>query len=444
MSHASEITIQVLVKIVQVSAIGTNLALLQLMWAMVNGSFLRSRGAVMMALHLSGFSPKEIRRSWQALRRGIWNIGEMLGAWRGHVLSEGQWQTSRYEGYKPLAADVTTFWRPRLQGWSGKFYQALANRAMTGVGLGVVTEVGRVGQQRIPLLKQLIRPAKEANHDKGAQQAVLQWVKEHLEADEVLLYDGGTHLAEVQEVGIARYVIRLALNCTARRNQLPVREEKRGRPAEYGPYVRPLARKRKEKDIAATPADCQASFIFQGRTIEASAWCDLVRADQKVNPDNPLFTIWVFHDPNYVQPLVVGTNLSAQAETIYLLYRDRWPVEVIPLGAKQMIGLHRQFVFARACCYRLPELALLVANVLAYLAAVLPPIPSAFWDRHPKKHPVAYVASWPNAIFLKFTDGMTEFEKKRQSPTTCPRVLRRISAKSALNDPFGVFVRPHC
>lgn len=55
MSHTSEITIQVLIKIVQVSAVGTNLALLQLMWAMVNGSFLKSRGAVMTALQLRRF-----------------------------------------------------------------------------------------------------------------------------------------------------------------------------------------------------------------------------------------------------------------------------------------------------------------------------------------------------------------------------------------------------
>jgi hypothetical protein len=42
------------------------------------------------------------------------------------------------------------------------------------------------------------------------------------------------------------------------------------------------------------------------------------------------------------------------------------------MAAKQMLGLHRQFVFARESCQRLPELALLAGNVLTYLAAVLP------------------------------------------------------------------------
>lgn len=438
MSPASERTIQVLMEILQVTAIGTNVGLLRIMWAMVNGSFLHSRGAVMTALHLCGFTPQQTRRSWQALRYGIWNIGEMIGGWRLHVEQMEQWQASRYEGYKPVAADVTTFWRPRLQGWKGKFYQALAKRAMIGVGLGVVVEVGRVGRQRLPILRQLIRPEKDGNHDKGLQATTLRWVGQHLAADEVLLYDGGTHLAEVAEAGIARYVIRLALNCVARRNALSPRTGRRGRPTEYGCYVRPLARQRKDNVIAATPADSTTTFSFQSRTITAEGWYGLVRSDQKVDESHQTFTIWVFADPNYRQPLIVATNLAAaQAETIYRLYRDRWPVEEVPLVAKQMIGLHRQFVSAFACCYRLPELALLAANVLTYLAAVLPAIPTAFWDRHPKKHQAAFAVSWLKPIFPMFSSIMTNSEKKRQSLTTCPKVFWPIGVENGFLDLFS-------
>ena len=438
MSPASERTIQVLMEILQVTALGTNVALLRIMWAMVNGSFLRSRGAVMTALHLCGFTPVETRRSWQALRYGIWNIGEMIGGWQGHVQGAGQWQASRYEGYKPVAADVTTFWRPRLQGWKGKFYQALANRAMTGVGLGLVVAVGRVGRQRLPILRQLIRPEKDGNNDKGLQATTLRWVGQHLAADEVLLYDGGTHLAEVAEAGIARYVIRLARNCVARRNELPARTSKRGRPAEYGVFVRPLARKRKAHTIEATPADSTTTFPFQARTITAEGWYSLVRTDQKADESQQTFTIWVFADPDYRQPLVVATNLAAaQAETIYRLYRDRWPVEEVPLVAKQVIGLHRHFVSAFACCYRLPELALLAANVLTYLAAVLPAIPTAFWDRHPKKHLVACAAAWLKPIFPMLSSGMTNSEKKGPFPTTCPKVFWPIGVENGSLDLFS-------
>ena len=58
MSIAIAKTIHVLEEIVKVLPVGTNLALLHLMWAMLNGSFLRSRGAVHGALAESGFTPQ--------------------------------------------------------------------------------------------------------------------------------------------------------------------------------------------------------------------------------------------------------------------------------------------------------------------------------------------------------------------------------------------------
>ena len=70
---------------------------------------------------------------------------------------------------------------------------------------------------------------------------------------------------------------------------------------------------------------------------------------------------------------------------MFQFYLDRWPVEQVPLVAKQMLGLHGQFVFAPKSYQRLPELAMLVGNILSYLTLVLPPIPSGFWDRRPQK-----------------------------------------------------------
>ena len=54
--------------------VGTNLALIHLIWSILNGSFLGSRGAIFPALQESGFSAKEIRRSWQAMRYEAWCI----------------------------------------------------------------------------------------------------------------------------------------------------------------------------------------------------------------------------------------------------------------------------------------------------------------------------------------------------------------------------------
>lgn len=69
------------------------------------------------------------------------------------------------------------------------------------------------------------------------------------------------------------------------------------------------------------------------------------------------------------------------------MYQDRWPIEQIPLAAKQMVGAHRQFVHADESIQRLPELALLAGSILSYLAATSPLTPTGFWDRQPKRTP---------------------------------------------------------
>lgn len=94
-----------------------------------------------------------------------------------------------------------------------------------------------------------------------------------------------------------------------------------------------------------------------------------------------------FFDPLYTNPLILATNIDAQAETVFCLYRDRWPVEQVPLAAKQMVGLHRQFVFNITCCWRLPELALLAGNILTHVTMLLPAIPTGYWDHRPKRTP---------------------------------------------------------
>jgi hypothetical protein len=366
--------------------VGTNLALLHLMWTMLSGAFLRSRGAVFMALQLAGFTVSQIRRCGQALRCGAWDIAELVQRWRDYVLSQGEWQPREYEGYHPLAVDLTAFWRLRLKGQVGKFFHRLANRALKGIGFGLVVQVGQVGEQRIPLVKHIICAQQADLSERELKRQVLQTAGRSLGEHEVLVHDAGASIADMQAAGIACYVVRLALNCTARRNTLPPRKAK-GRTPEYGALIRPLSRKWKTRTLPATPPDVVTSFAFEGRIIRVHGWRDVVRLDQKVTADNETFTIWVFFDPLYRDPLVLGTNVAAQPESIFRLYLDRWPVEQVPLVAKQLLGLERQFVFALASRHRLPELALLAANILTYLAAVLPPLPTGFWDRQPQRTP---------------------------------------------------------
>jgi len=316
----------------------------------------------------------------------VWQIADLVQAWRQWVLAQEQWQPHVYEPYRPVAVDLVAFWRPRLKGWAGKFFHQMAQRAIRGIGFGLVVEVGRVGDQRIPLLRNILRADPAATSPRQIQRQILAAVGRSLGDHEVVVHDAGISIAEMQAAGVKRYVVRLPLNSTARRHQLPARKRK-GRPPEYGEIVRPLPRKYKGRSLPATPPDQEVTFEFQGRTIRARGWFHLVRSDQKAAEAQETFTIWVFTDPLYQEPLALGTNLDAHPKTILCLYLDRWPVEQVPLGAKQLLGLERQFVFAPASCQRLPELALLAANILTYLAAVLPPVSSGFWDRHPRRTP---------------------------------------------------------
>lgn len=385
MSTASERTIQALDQVVKDVPIGTDLALVHLLWAMLSGAFLHSRGAVFGALQWSGFSPCQIRRSWQALWRGSWNIEQLIQSWREYVLSHTAWQPRSYEGYMPQSIDVTAFWRPRLQGWRGKFFYRLANRAIKGVGLALIAQVGNLGGQRIALLEHIIC-AGQGMSDQALKHQALQWASDHLAKHEVAIHDAGASVADMQEAHMKRYVVRTDLNGTARRDHLPARKPQ-GRPPEYGQKVRPLPRSWKNRIIAATKPDFRTSFPFDGRTVGVKGWRNLVRTDQKVAVDNETFFILVFSDPLYRNPLLLSTNIVAQPASIFCLYLDRWPVEQIPLAAKQMLGLHRQFVSAEASCLRLPALALLAGNILTFLAAALPTFPTGFWDRQPKKTP---------------------------------------------------------
>jgi hypothetical protein len=387
MSSASESTIQALEFIVKPLPVGTNLALLHVLWALLSGAFLPSRGAVFPALLCLGLCAAQVRRSSQAVRDGAWTSDALITRWRMWQAAHSAWRPDQFDGYRPIAVDITAFWRPQLQNWWGKFFNHLANRAVKAIGFALVVEVGHNGAQRLPLLKHLIRAKDDTLSESQFKAQVLQQVSTRLRPGEVVVHDAGASIADMQTAHMPRFVVRLDRNCTARRNQLPTQHAGRGRPLEYGALVRPLARSYKGHSLPATTADVTTQFTYQGRTITVRGWRDVVRSDQKVVTDQATFTIWVYADPLYQAPFVLGTNLTASPATIFQLYLDRWPVEEVPLVCKQLLGLQRQFVFADLARFRLPELGLIAANILAHLAAELPAQPTGFWDRQPRRTP---------------------------------------------------------
>src|SRR2546430_3097456 len=100
--------------------VGTNLGLFWLLWALISGRFLLSRGAVFPALADEGLPADAVRRSGAALAYGRWTIQTLVSAWHQVVQQEGQWHAHAYEGFHPVACDLVGFFRPRLSGCVGK------------------------------------------------------------------------------------------------------------------------------------------------------------------------------------------------------------------------------------------------------------------------------------------------------------------------------------
>lgn len=363
--------------------IGTNLALLQFLWMLLSGQLLPSRGALFPGLKAIGLSTAAIRRAWAAFRYGAWHISTLLTLWQQYVTEQPHWQALQYEGYVPIAVDITPYWRPALEGCASKHYHPQAGKALQALEFGLIGRVGHVNGQRVTLLTDVLRGELTDASSASLAARLLKRVAVMLAVDEMAVLDAGFKVKAVQAAGISRFVMRGAKNFAARRNRLPPYTG-RGRRPEYGALVRPLARKRKDRTIAATPPDRVETWQADGRTLRAEHWYDLVTTDTKAAPDNVVFHVAVIHDPRFKGPWVLISPLRLSGHALWRLYRARWPIEQVPLVAKQTLGGARQFVYAPESCQRLPELTLLASTMLTYLAATLPATPTGFWDRNPK------------------------------------------------------------
>ncbi len=214
--------------VVEKLPIGTNLALYQFLWMLISGALHDSRGAMFPALKSIGLQDEEVRRAWAAMRYGAWQTETLLETWQAHVAGQGEWQASQYAGYYTKAVDITAYWRPTLKGLKSKHYDAEADKALPAVVFGMVGRVGRVGQQRMALLTDLIRADLTDPSETALQTKLLQQVAENLVEDEMPVLDAGFKLKALFQAGLERFVVRLAKNFTARRNFLP--EYQGGRP----------------------------------------------------------------------------------------------------------------------------------------------------------------------------------------------------------------------
>lgn len=374
--------------------IGTNLGLLQLLWMLVSGRLLASRGALIPGLSDLGLTDGEVRRAWAALG-GAWSTDDLIAGWARQVETDGTWQPHVHGGYRPVAIDITGFWRPQLQTCPTRHYQAEAGRALPAIVIGIIARVGSAGGQRLGLPLALVRADPADPSPAAHRRRLIAVAAERRAAVDVLVGDREFRPADFQAAAVEAWVTRLPKNFTARRATPPL-SSGRGRPPTRGLIVRPLARCFKKRVIPATPPDHVTTWAEDGKVVRAEVWTELVLPDAA--PESPTFSVVAIYHPRYREPLLLSTPLGVTPEQVRAIYRDRWPVEQIPLAAKQMIGAARQFVHAPETCQRLPELALLAGSVLSHAAASLPATPTGFWDRQPKPTPGRLrrvLARWP-------------------------------------------------
>ncbi len=353
---------------------------------LVSGALLSQRGALFPALQAIGLAPAAVRRAWRAFSKGVWQIGMLLEWWRDYVTALPEWEPHIYEGYQPIPVDITAFWRPQLQDCPSRHYHPTAGRALPAVIIGMIGDVGHIGDQRLALPRRLVRVQQRAPDEATLQMDLLRQVGRQLTDTEIAVLDAGFKLKQIHQAELKNYLVRVACNFTAHRNK-PAAYKGRGRYPIYGEKVRPLPRTYQGREIAATEPDEETSWQDGEHTIRVKIWRKLILPGVEPGPDVQTFDVYVIVDPRFAEPWVLATSVTLRAQSVQAMYIDRWPIEQIPLSAKHMIGAHRQFVFGRESIHRLPELALLMGSVLSFLAATAPVTPTGFWDRHPQRTP---------------------------------------------------------
>jgi hypothetical protein len=317
--------------------VGTNLGVFYLFWALLTGRLLLNRGAVFPSLDGLGLPADAVRRSVAALAYGRWKIADFLTHWHASVLEQGRFHAHSYEGIRPVACDLIGFFRLKLQNCPGRHYTSRANKALPAVVLGIIGTVGSVNKSRLAVPRRLVRQ-QPGETDTQLQRRMLVELKSVLAAEETAILDAGFEISDVLAAEVPHFVVRGSTNFVGRRDALPPYKGRGARP-KFGEEVRPLARRYKDNKIDATPPDGTARWKEGKYSIRADIYNNLVLRTAK--PGSRSFHCIVIHDPRYKQPLVLLTDLDLTAFAIWRLYRDRWPIEQVPLSAKQMLGAER-------------------------------------------------------------------------------------------------------
>ena len=386
----------VLIAIVIELPIGTNRGLLRVLWTLVSGQLLATRGALIPALANTGLKDAEVMQAWSAFANGKWNTHRLVTTWGEMVRQEGRWDRNVYGGYGVKAIDLTGFFRPCLQNCDTKHYDSVAGKALKAIPIGMVGEVGRIQAQRFTLPCAFVRARADNTSEGALEEDLVRVAVQQMTDHEALTADRGFKPVTLLKAGGTRIVLRRPKNFTARRRSVPAYGGC-GRKPTRPEIVRPLPRTHCGKVIQATPPDHVETWLDPktNLTVTAHVWQDVVLPDQPKAWDAATrelvkrvsWTIVVIFHPGFPQPMLLIMTVALSAPQAHAFYLDRWGIEHPPLVAKQLLGAHRQFVFGDEARQRLPELSLLAGSILSYVAACETAIPTGFWDRHPKSTP---------------------------------------------------------
>src|SRR5215831_15609153 len=188
----------VLSRIVQHVPVGTNLGLFHVLWMLLSGRLLLSRGAVIPGLAALGLAAEAVRRAWAALAYGQWHTAQLLEAWEHLIQEEQVFHAHQYGGYRPVACDLIGFFRPRLRDCPTKHYSSAAGKALPAIPLGIAARVGSVDTQRLAVPYLLVRSEGTEASEVTWQTRLLQKVQEKLADDEAGVCDRGFPLMQIQ------------------------------------------------------------------------------------------------------------------------------------------------------------------------------------------------------------------------------------------------------
>jgi len=410
--------LELLCEIVQDLPIGTNLAVLHLLWTILSGRLLLTRGAIFPALMLAGVGVAATWRAWGALATGRWQITPLLDAFARVVQREGRWRPRQHGGRQALAVDTTAFYRPRLRDCPTKHYASQAGKALPAIPFGLIARVGAVAERRLAHGVGIVRADPHDPSEQALQRRTLAQAVALSTPTDVIVTDRGFKLAQLHAAGVQQYVARGPQNFTARRAQ-PAAYRGRGARPKRGDVVRPLPRHYKNRTIPATPPDEVSTWSDGVHTGKAEIWRDLVLPDAARGA--PTFDVVVVYDERFDEPLVLISPLRLSPSDLRALYLDRWPVEHPPLVAKQLLGAHRQFVFGQESRQRLPELALFAATLLAYVAATCEAVATGFWDRAPQRTAGRLRRTLAQAIFPENFPLLADIRKKASHTDHLPK-----------------------